>query len=103
MLVVSLNLSAAFDTLDHDILLNRLHTSFDISGSALDWIRSYLSPRNQCVSIQSAMSATTKYTLGVPQRSVLGPVLFSLYISPIAHIATAYGLMQQKYVDDTQL
>ena len=89
-LLVSLDFSAAFDTLDHDILLNRLHTSFGISGPVFDWFHSNLSPRNQFVRIQSALSATT-------QGSVFDPVLFFLYISPIAHIAAAHGFMQQQY------
>ena len=102
-LLVSLNLSNEFGTIDHDILLNRLHASFGISVPVLDWFRSYLSPSNKFVRIQSAKSATTKCILRVPQDSVLGPVLFSLYILPIAHIAAAHGLMQQQYADDTQL
>jgi hypothetical protein len=67
-----LDLSAAFDVIDHDILFDRLQYSFDISGSALSWIRSYLTDRSQCVSIGSVHSDNMVLKHGVPQGSVLG-------------------------------
>ena len=102
-LLLALDLSAAFDTIDHSILLNRLHTSFGLSGPVLDWISSYLSNRTFNVKSSSSKSSCFTSTCGVPQGSVLGPILFSLYTSPIASIAQSHGVSQQQYADDTQL
>ena len=74
-----LDLSAAFDTLDHAILLRRLESTFGISGLALSWFESYLSDRTQSVVVDGLMSTPIPLVLGVPQGSVLGPVLFTLY------------------------
>ena len=87
----------------HTLLLNRLDTSFGIHGLALSWFRSYISNRLQFVYIGNYKSPTFQSPIGVPQGSVLGPILFSLYISPIAEIAASYGLSQQQYADDMQL
>ena len=102
-MLISLDLSAAFDTINHTILLSRLQTSFGISGLAHACFHSYLEECSQFVRIGCSMSPVTLCTMGVPQESVLGPILFSLFISPIAHIVSSYGLLQQQYADDTQL
>lgn len=102
-LLLGLDLSAAFDTIDHSTLLNRLHTSFGISGPTLNWVSSYLSNRSFMVRSQSSTSASLPIPCGVPQGSVLGPILFSLYTSPISSIANSHGVSQQQYADDTQL
>jgi len=68
-----LDLSAAFDTVDHDILLTRLKVSFGIRGAALDWFQSYLSNRVECVRHGSVRSTQKIVRFGVPQGSVLGP------------------------------
>ena len=91
-LLVSLDLRAAFDTIDHNILLNKLCTRFGITGSPLAWLTSYLSSRTQCVCVCNASSAVTDCHTGVPQGSVLGPILFSVYISPIADLVLQYGV-----------
>ena len=70
-----LDLSAAFDTIDRSILLERLHTTFGISGSALQWLRSYILDRFQVVVVNSISSTPQRLDLGVPQGSVLGPTL----------------------------
>ena len=101
--LVSLDLSAAFDTIDHSILLNRLSTSFGIQGSALAWLTSYLSDRSQTIRIGSAASGPSNCQSGVPQGSVLGPILFSLYISPLGHIISSFNISHQQYADDSQL
>ena len=101
--LISLDLSAAFDTIDHTILLSRLQTSFGISGLTLAWFHSYLEGRSQFVHIGCSTSTVTLCTMSVPQGSVLGPMLFSLFISPIAYIVSSYGLLQQQYADDNQL
>jgi hypothetical protein len=102
-LLLSLDLSAAFDTIDHPILLKRLSTSFGVIGSAHNWLNSYLSDRSSSVRIGSSSSCALSSTCGVPQGSVLGPVLFSIYISPIANIVSQFNVCQQQYADDTQL
>ena len=101
--LVSLDLSAAFDTIDHPTLLNRLSTSYGVHGAVLSWFKSYLSNRSQFVLIENSKSSISPSPIGVPQGSVLGPILFSIYISPISEIVSAHGLSQQQYADDTQL
>jgi len=102
-ILISLDLSAAFDTIDHTILLNRLSTRFGITGLPLAWLTSYLSARTHSVCVGNSFSPITDCRTGVPQGSVLGPILFCLYISPIADIASQYGVSLQQYADDTQL
>jgi len=89
-LLVSLDLSAAFDTIDHVTLINRLRTSFGITGSVLSWLQSYLSNRTQSVRIGHHSSTPTKCTTGVPKGSVLGPLLFATYTSPSATITRSF-------------
>ncbi len=78
-LLVLLDLSAAFDTIDHNILLNRLENSVGISGSALAWFKLYLSDRHQFVAVNEEVSYRSQVQYGVPQGSVLGPLLFTCY------------------------
>ena len=75
-MLILLDTSAAFDTINIDILFNTLGSRFNISGTALDWFRSYLTGRSQCVMVGSSFSNTTLIYHGVPQGSVLGPVMF---------------------------
>ena len=80
--VVLLDMSSAFDTVDHPILIQRLRSS-GVAGLALQWFKSYLTGRSQFVKVNDATSDPTPLTFGVPQGSVGGPLLFSLYLSPI--------------------
>jgi hypothetical protein len=98
-----LDLSAAFDTVDHEILLKRLNTRFGIAGKALKWFNSYLSDRIQCVSINDFSSEALQLDCGVPQGSVLGPLLYLLYTSPVADILRQHKMSFHLYADDTQL
>ena len=82
-ILVLLDLSAAFDTVDHNILLHRLHNRFGISGTALDWFKDYLSKRRQRVSVNGSLSDPVQTKCGVPQGSVLGPLLFLAYTSSL--------------------
>ena len=83
--LVLLDLSAAFDTIDHDILLHRLYHLFGIQGTALSWFRSYLTNRFQMVSILGTLSESIELFYSVLQGSVLKPILFLLYIQPLTH------------------
>ena len=74
--LVLLDLSAAFDTVDHTILIQRLEQVFGLEGLVLGWFRSYLYERKQCISIKQAISDAVCLVFGVPQGSVLGPLLF---------------------------
>ena len=87
----------------HSTLLHRLSYSFRIDDAALRWIKSYLSERSQFVRIGTASSKPTVCDGGVPQGSVLGPILLTVYTSPVAKVSDAHGVVQQQYADDTQL
>src|ERR1700730_2603392 len=78
-----LDLSAAFDTIDHDILLERLSLWFGIRGSVLSWFASYLTNRTLSVNVQEYSSSLNNLKYGVPQGSVLGPIRFNLYTTPL--------------------
>ena len=101
--LILLDLSAAFDTIDHGLLLNQLERRFRICGSALAWFKSYLSDRVQSVQIENCRSDPIALNYGVPQGSVLGPILFSLYTSPIGDIVRQHKLDYHLYAHDTQL
>ena len=98
-----LDMSAAFDTVDHDILLERLATSFGMAGTALAWLRSFLTGRSQQVSFNGGLSSIGLITTGVPQGSVLGPLLFLLYTADVPLIANQHGLGIHCYADDGQI
>ena len=101
--LILLDLSAAFDTIDHAILLQRLKNSFNIKGQALAWLCSYLTGRNQIVEIDGKKSSHHPLNFGVPQGSVLGPLLFTCYTTPVGEIINSHGMMRHFYADDTQL
>jgi len=90
--LIGLDLSAAFDTVDHEILLERLQTEFGVERTPLTWLRSYLDGRTQCVKIGQHQSTAIQLEVGVPQESVLGPILFAVYASPVADVIASHGV-----------
>ena len=102
-MLVLLDLSAAFDTIDHTILIERLSTEQGITGTALKWLQSYLSNRKQAVWIDGTTSEAKSLQFGVPQGSVLGPKLYVRYVKPTGDIIRKHGLQFHMYADDTQL
>ena len=97
------DLSSAFDTLDHKILLHRLNHVFGISERALKWFESYLKDRSQTVIINKRKSKKSDLQFGVPQGSVLGPLLFVMYTTPLSNIIAHHQMLYHFYADDTQL
>ena len=102
-ILVLLDLSAAFDTVDHDRLLAVLNSRIDITGAALSWFESDLKGRTQHVAIKNLQSSMTKLKCGVLQGSVLGPVRFTTYLLPLGDSLRKFGVQFHCYADDTQL
>ena len=98
-----LDLSAAFDTIDHNALLHRLETYFSVTGDFLAWFNSYLKNRTQSVVIDDCVSQPSVLHYGVPQGSVLGPLLFCCYTAPLGDIIRRHDLSHHLYADDTQI
>jgi len=98
--VMSLDISAAFDAVDHSILLQRLEDEFGIIGVCRDWISSYLTGRTSTVHVGSSESSVTTAQYGVPQGSVLGPILYTAYVASVGRLISSFGV---GYADDSQL
>ena len=101
-LLILLDLSAAFDTVNHSLLLNDLH-NLGIGGRVLDWFRSYLLNREFSVLINDTLSDRGRMDTGVPQGSILGPVLFIIYTTQLHSILNQFNVSFHFYADDTQI
>lgn len=101
--LVMLDLSAAFDTIDHETLLNRLKVNFGFANKSLQWVASYLTDRYQTVCIDGKLSEPVLMKFSVPQGSVLGPKFYTMYTKPVGSICREYGLNHHFYADDSQL
>ena len=103
VILLVLDLSVAFDTIDHDMLLSRLQKYIGLRDTPLSWFQSYMSQRQQSVLINGVKSKTDPLSCGVPQGSVLGPILFTIYLLPLGDIIRKHGFKFHMYADDCQL
>ncbi|KAI2647521.1 putative RNA-directed DNA polymerase from transposon BS [Labeo rohita] len=102
-ILILLDLFSAFDTISHSILISRL-SALGIPGNALAWFTSFLSDRQHYITVRQAKSSTAPVSHGVPQGSVLGPLLFIIYMFPLGKIIRRHGFnFLLCYADDTQL
>src|SRR6218665_2902210 len=94
-----LHLSAAFDTVDHEVLVEGLANFFCFVLIVFDWFRSYLLDRRQSVFYDGVSLSVRRLVCGVPQGSVLGPLLFLLYTADVGELAASLGLSSHFYAD----
>ena len=98
-----LDFSSAFDTIDHPILVHRLHSVFGFTYAVLQWFSSYLTDRTHYISLSNHCSAFAPVHSGVPQGSVLDPILFTMYIKPLSAILDSHSIIHHSLADDLQL
>jgi len=101
--LVLLDLSSAFDTVDHHILLSVLQQRFGVDGLVMDWFRSYLSDRQQTLVFGGKNSVTSQVNCSVPQGSVLGPLEFIAYTEDVIRIFERHNINHHLYADDKQI
>ena len=94
-----LDLKKAFDTVNYDILLKKLH-NYGVTGNTLNWFKSYLSGRMQAGNVNSTLSDFKHVNIGIPQGSILGPLLFIIYVNSLPDCIDCKCIM---YADDTTL
>ena len=101
--LVSLDLSATFDTISQNVLLNRLQYMYGITGTAFKWFQMYIEQRNNQVCVEGSLSQIQSVTSGVPEGSVLGARLFTMYTYTLALIFNKHKVEYHSYADDTQV
>ena len=101
--LVAIDLSAAFDTVNHSVLLDVLHNNFAVSDTPLEWFSSYLRPRSAVVQIRDTQSKPMELDFSVPQGSISGPVLYTAYASTLEHYIEQYNISIMGYADDHSL
>ena len=103
LILILLDVSAAFDTVYHPTLINRVSNRFGIQDQALQWVRSYLSNCKQFVVIEGTRAEELDFNCNVPQGSVLGPGFFCDYSTPVGNIFRKHGIPFHLYTDDIQV
>lgn len=101
--LLAMDISAAFDAVNHLILCRRIESDFGVTGTALSWLRSFVSDRSQYVAVGSVKSETCALSSGVPQGSVLGPLLFAMYVSEIDAVIQSHSVQYHQYADDLMI
>ena len=102
-ILAALDQSAAFDCIDHEIMISRLQHTFGVTDLALSWFASYFTARSMSVRRRGISSALTPCDYGVPQGSALGPLCFNLYVAPLSCVIGSFGVRHHQYADDTQM
>ena len=100
---MSLDISAAFDAVNHETLVQRLEDEFGITGLCRQWITSYFTGRVSTVHVGSSASLPVEATCGVPQGFVLGPILYAAYVAPIDRLISCFNVGFDQYADETLL
>ena len=103
MYVISLDFSAAFDTIDHQLLLTIFEQKLGLTGTVKQLFESYLQSREVQVMVDGKFSDKVPVETGVPQGSVIGPILFSLYLLPLFDVLNENNIPYRFYADDSQL
>ena len=98
-----LDLSAAFDTVDYEVLFRRLETSYAFDGAVMAWFRSYLSDRSQVIAVSGCTSSPVELDNGMPQGSILGPKVYNEYTMPLGILLRLLAFIYHSFADDSQL
>ena len=98
-----LDFSSALETIDHPILVHRLHTDIGFTDSVLEWSSSYLTDRTHYISLSNHCSAFAPVHSGVPLGSVLGPIILTMYVKPLSAIIDSHSIIHHSFADDLQL